>query len=265
METEIFKEEAVELLEEIEETLLQLRDAPDDISLIHQMFRNFHTIKGSGAMFGFNTVSEFAHGIENTLDAIRQGTVTFQAQLLDPLLTAHDILQEMIDMGDTVSDNLQQSAAGILQEIDTIITGDTPQEKRTEARQPLKMLIVEDEFASRFILHDFLSSFGTCHVATDGYEAITGIKTALIEKKPYDLISLDIKMPGIDGKSVSEEIRRLEKENNIDRKCRIVMVSGIDDQQFIDELLEKKYCDSYLSKPISIKKYSEFIKEAFGV
>ena len=50
---QIFKEEAYDLLGELEAALLELEQAPDDMDLVNQIFRALHTIKGSGSMFGF--------------------------------------------------------------------------------------------------------------------------------------------------------------------------------------------------------------------
>jgi len=59
---EAFKEEASELLGELEISLLELEDTPEDSELISRVFRAMHTIKGSGAMFGFTRISELTPG-----------------------------------------------------------------------------------------------------------------------------------------------------------------------------------------------------------
>ena len=58
---ELFREEASELLEELEQALLALEKEPDNREVVHQIFRALHTIKGSGAMFGFDLLAGFAH------------------------------------------------------------------------------------------------------------------------------------------------------------------------------------------------------------
>jgi two-component system chemotaxis sensor kinase CheA len=57
-------QEANELLVLLEDNTLLLEKNSNDTSLINNIFRNFHTIKGGGAMFGFNNVSEVTHEIE---------------------------------------------------------------------------------------------------------------------------------------------------------------------------------------------------------
>ena len=56
-----FREEAAERLAELEATLLELEESPADLELIGRAFRAMHTIKGSGAMFGFEDIAAFTH------------------------------------------------------------------------------------------------------------------------------------------------------------------------------------------------------------
>ena len=54
---QIYRQEAAELLAQLEQTLLDLEQAPADADLVNTAFRALHTIKGSGAMFGFDRVA----------------------------------------------------------------------------------------------------------------------------------------------------------------------------------------------------------------
>ena len=59
-----YKEEAYELLAELEVALLALEETPADEEPIGRVFRALHTIKGSGAMFGFDDIAAFTHEVE---------------------------------------------------------------------------------------------------------------------------------------------------------------------------------------------------------
>ena len=59
-----FREEAQELLTELEHSLLEWEEQPDDMELVGRIFRAMHTIKGSGAMFGFDDIARFTHEVE---------------------------------------------------------------------------------------------------------------------------------------------------------------------------------------------------------
>ena len=63
-----FREEAEELLSQLEDVLLELETKPGDSELINAAFRAVHTIKGSAGMFGFEKAGRFTHDLENLLD-----------------------------------------------------------------------------------------------------------------------------------------------------------------------------------------------------
>jgi len=68
--TEVFRQEASELFEVLEGALLDLGQRPDDRELVDSAFRALHTIKGSGAMFGFDKVASFTHEFETAFDRV---------------------------------------------------------------------------------------------------------------------------------------------------------------------------------------------------
>lgn len=79
---EAFREEAYELLTDLEGSLLELEQSPDDAELIGKVFRVMHTIKGSGSMFGFDDIAEFTHGIETVYDRVRSGQIRVSKDLI---------------------------------------------------------------------------------------------------------------------------------------------------------------------------------------
>ena len=68
-----FLEEAREILVELESALLALNENRGDHELVGRAFRALHTIKGSGAMFGFDQLAGFSHNLENAFDEVRNG------------------------------------------------------------------------------------------------------------------------------------------------------------------------------------------------
>jgi len=66
-----FREEALELLSELETSLIELEKTPGDAEIVSAIFRAFHTLKGSGAMCGFDEISQFTHHIETIYDLVR--------------------------------------------------------------------------------------------------------------------------------------------------------------------------------------------------
>lgn len=92
---ETYREEANELLTELETSLLELEERPDDMDLIGRVFRAMHTIKGSGAMFGFDDIAAFTHSIETVYDMVREGEISITRDLVSLTLSACDQIRKM--------------------------------------------------------------------------------------------------------------------------------------------------------------------------
>ena len=102
---QIFIEEARdELLPELENALLELGANPDDQGVINRAFRALHTLKGSGAMFGFDRLAELAHEVETVFDNVRDGNYRVDHALVELTLTAKDQFQLLIDDPESVTE-----------------------------------------------------------------------------------------------------------------------------------------------------------------
>ncbi|NLD36372.1 MAG: hypothetical protein GX654_05820, partial [Desulfatiglans sp.] len=94
---DIFRQEADELLFEIEEAVLEIEENPDDIEAINRIFRAVHTIKGSGGMLGFTKVAQFTHVLETVLDRLREGDLPVTKDLINLILRSRDHVKSLID------------------------------------------------------------------------------------------------------------------------------------------------------------------------
>ncbi|MBZ2173058.1 chemotaxis protein CheA [Nitratidesulfovibrio sp. SRB-5] len=95
----VFTEEARDLLIDLEEALLELESHPGDVALMARVFRALHTLKGTGAMFGFDAVARFTHAVEDLFDSVRKAGVPATSELLALGLDAKDHLQELLERG----------------------------------------------------------------------------------------------------------------------------------------------------------------------
>ena len=91
-----YLEEARELLGDLEDALLELESSPEDHELINRVFRSMHTIKGSGAMFGFDDIAMFTHELETVFDLVRNDELRVTSELLDLTLKSRDLILEML-------------------------------------------------------------------------------------------------------------------------------------------------------------------------
>jgi len=114
----VFRTEAAECLEAIETGLLDLTHQLDDKGLVDAVFRGLHTLKGSGAMFGFEALAAFTHHCETAFDRVRKGEVPATAELVAAVLAAQDHMRALVDQpdadhGDTGQKLLAQLQAAV--------------------------------------------------------------------------------------------------------------------------------------------------------
>jgi two-component system, chemotaxis family, sensor kinase CheA len=120
---QVFLQEAQDLLEQLEQALLDLERTPGDSELIDKAFRALHTIKGSGAMFGFDAVAGFTHQFETAFDQVRKGQVTPTRDLIAVALAAKDQMRVLIDHPARASASASEVILGDLQRVMTAASG----------------------------------------------------------------------------------------------------------------------------------------------
>jgi two-component system, chemotaxis family, chemotaxis protein CheY len=124
----------------------------------------------------------------------------------------------------------------------------------------MKALVVEDDFTGRLVLQEMLSVYGTVHIAVNGKEALEAFMRAAATTAPYDLICLDIMMPGMDGHEVLREIRAFEEVRGISGPdaTKIFMASALSDGPNVLQAFREQ-CEAYLVKPIDRKKLIDLL------
>lgn len=115
----------------------------------------------------------------------------------------------------------------------------------------MKTLIVEDDFTNRLLLQELLKSYGPCHIAVNGKEAVEAVSLALEAGQPYDLICLDIMMPEMDGQEALRAIRLLEETKGVARpgRAKIIMTTALADKANVIQARDQQ-CDCFLVKPV---------------
>jgi len=103
---ETFRDEGLELIQELEAALLELEETPEDSTLIDRVFRALHTLKGSGGLAGFDNVAGFCHEAETVFEIVRAGERQVDQALVSLTLRAQDHLKGMIlhEFGDEAVD-----------------------------------------------------------------------------------------------------------------------------------------------------------------
>ncbi|KIY21520.1 MULTISPECIES: chemotaxis protein CheA [Mesobacillus] len=94
---EVFIEESREHLQSLNEQLLELEKNPGNLSIINEIFRSAHTLKGMSATMGYEDLASLTHQMENVLDAIRNNRLLTTPEIIDVIFMAVDHLEEMVE------------------------------------------------------------------------------------------------------------------------------------------------------------------------
>jgi len=119
---------------------------------------------------------------------------------------------------------------------------------RDEARVP-RILIVDDDSIALLILQYYLAPFGRVDTAVNGKDAVDRFSSSL-ENDPYDVVYLDLMMPGMDGHQALKAIRDAEAAagKQVGEGCKVAISSALSDFKSISESF-RGLCDAYLVKP----------------
>ena len=119
----------------------------------------------------------------------------------------------------------------------------------------MKILIVDDELVSRRKMAIILRELGDCRAVENGNAAVRSFTEAIENGAPYDLVTLDISLPDMDGTTVLKMIRDLEKGNAIpeDACAKVLMVTAHGDQATVMSSISAG-CNDYIKKPFTLER-----------
>lgn len=93
---DVFIEESKEHIQALNEHLLELEKEPSNLTIVSEIFRSAHTLKGMSATMGFQDLADLTHKMENVLDAVRHHKITLNSDIIDVVFNAVDVLESMV-------------------------------------------------------------------------------------------------------------------------------------------------------------------------
>ncbi|MBW1766587.1 MAG: response regulator [Deltaproteobacteria bacterium] len=269
IDQELMDEIISEFRENIENAIhyiLLLEEDPEDTESVHALFRHFHTIKGNSGVVGFEKINRLSHVTENLLDNIREKTLEINSQIIATLLMSADCLTALVDEieGGAPSDEgkLNDFINSISSYLSPEAPPNTPLASEIKKLPSIKILIVDDEFVSRKTAQKILSQYGECDSAMNGIEALEAFKLAHEEGRPYDLITMDILMPDMDGIEALTRMREWEESKNIQlgKGVKLVMVTATNTSDSVLSSFNEG-CEAYLVKPFNKEDLTKAMSE----
>lgn len=160
-----FIQEAFEHIEDIETNVISLEQNPDDMEIIHTMFRAYHTIKGLSGFVEHTIIQEIAHKTETLMDFCRKGELKVTTKIVDAILKSSDYIKRLCEEVDSYKEeafimqieqlleileglaNLEASPAPVKKEEVPVAatTVETPVETKEESAEETFFPLMEEE------------------------------------------------------------------------------------------------------------------------
>ena len=149
-----FLEEATDLIEGLEKALLALEKNPEDVSLIQQVFRVMHTLKGNSSMFGFELIDHFTHDLETVYDLIRNGKLKLSREVLDVTLASIDHLKLLLDESNYRDADFISQHKKLISEISQLVGDDNQVEAPSNNEAKASSAKVEQQESTFYIFFE---------------------------------------------------------------------------------------------------------------
>ncbi len=157
-------------------------------------------------------------------------------------------------------EELQSSIFDPIKSIDTasFILRESPQApvlaptyKVKHLPQPVKILLLEDDFTTRMIIDKLLAGICEVHIGINGVEGLEALEEAYIQKEPYAVILLDLLMPKMNGKTFLNQKELIEQKYSsiITKKSPVIITSAVSEKNDLVKTFDDKF-SYFLKKPI---------------
>ena len=215
------------LLSELEAAAMEFEagtNADENAALIRRLL---HSIKGDSGMSGLPDIHDMCHAAESVFEEL-----TDNVEAADMVLRVKDWMEAVINF---------------------IETGDFAEEKQQQVEEKkgkrLRVLVIDDDTVCRTRLKAILGELFDVSFAEDGQAGLEEYIRTAEEGQPYDLITLDINMPRMNGHETLAAIRQYEEDNAISGLdgIKIVMTTSEDDSKQIFKAF-RQGCEAYVTK-----------------
>ncbi len=135
----LFITEAKEFIQSLEDALIILEKDPLNKQQIDEVFRFMHSLKGSGAMFGFSDLSDFTHHLETLYDEIRKNKILLNRTIVSFTLNSLDHIKKLLCTN--LDNETLDKSKELVSEINQFISGESLTDNiEKQSQKPIKIL-----------------------------------------------------------------------------------------------------------------------------
>ncbi|MDF2572178.1 MAG: cheA, partial [Sporomusa sp.] len=233
----MFLEESREHLQTLNNCLLDLENDPGSLSVLDEIFRSAHTIKGMSATMGFTTIAELTHEMENVLDLLRKGTLQANDAITDTLFKCVDTLEQLVESVASNSDNTIDIKP-LIAKLIAIAKGEFAASK-TQLVQPAINQVDEETNSTETIKLDDTEINVVKAAKKQGiecYQIQVTLRTGCLLKSARAYMVMNaLEELGEVIKSIPA-VEELEKEN-FDHTFQVVILTGVDSERIENTVL----------------------------
>lgn len=231
---DIFIDESKEHLQAINEQVLLLEKSPEELSIVNEIFRSAHTLKGMSATMGYEDLASLTHCMENVLDAIRNKKIVVTPQVLDVLFGSLDHLEAMvveISEGGTG----KRDVSSTVKELEALEKGDTSNFSKGQAKSHSENIQIYDQYERQIILQSKEQGFQAFELSISLREdcILKAARVYMVFEVVEQIGEIIKTMPSVEMLESEQfetnfKLSILTKESANDVKERILKVSEVD-------------------------------------
>jgi two-component system chemotaxis sensor kinase CheA len=245
----MFLEESREHLQALNRCVLDLESEPGNLSVLDEIFRSAHTIKGMSATMGFTAVAELTHEMENILDLLRKGTMQASPDIIDTIFKCVDTLEQLIESIGNNEENTVDTAS-LIDRLKSLAKGEAP--KPSKAVQSAAAPATEKAQTTLALTESEINVIREAkQKGLQSYEVQVTLRSGCLLKsaRAYMVMSALDEMGDI-IRSVPP-VEDLEKEN-FELQFTVIAVTGEEAEKIQSTLLSISEIESVAAIPIEI-------------
>ncbi len=128
----LFFEETDDHLQQLNDNVLELESNPNDASLLNEIFRSAHTLKGMAATMGYDVMTELTHKMENIFEKFKEGSVDVTSSSISLVFRCLDKLSSLVEDLREEKELTHDSIEGLLAELNAVEQGTTQEADSVE-------------------------------------------------------------------------------------------------------------------------------------
>ncbi|MDP4088234.1 MAG: chemotaxis protein CheA [Bacillota bacterium] len=264
----MFLEESMDNLQTLNESLLELEQAPEDVNKLNEIFRVAHTIKGMAATMGFSQMAELTHKMEDVLSKFREGELKVTQKVVTVLFECLDTLENMVN-NIQEGTNQEMEIDFLMKELESIAHNKLDEEveiKEVEAAVSSVNVAETSEIVDRIQLNEYdLNVIREANYrGYNSYEIkIILSETTLLKSARAFLVFKNLEESGEIIKSIPST-EELENEN-FEFEIKLVYVSTRDLNSIYDSLMNISEVEKVIVLPIEAEKAGTYKKNTDGM